>query len=220
MVLDRDALVNGVEAFVSFTQTAVPVHEQSNYGQFNGQMGREFMIGEWNANGNVFSATSTHVDVSWLGVTPGTTTFTFDVCCSYELHAHSAVPGHNIGDPIEGLTAEECQAQCDAVPSCRAVDYATFRNAGSRTAYAAGECILNDGAGYSDHSESDGYMNLDSYIKGACGANQAGDGIGFHNPLCDYARKAVEGICCDVRPRCASPHLPQLRTAPKPWPRG
>jgi hypothetical protein len=140
--------------------------------------------------------------------------------CSYELHAHSAVIGHNIGDPIEGLTAEECQAQCDAVPSCRAVDYATFRNAGSRTAYAAGECILNDGAGYSDHSESDGYMNLDSYIKGACGANQAGDGIGFHNPLCDYARKAVEGICCDVRPRCASLHLPQLRIAPKPWPRG
>ena len=52
------------------------------------------------------------------------------------------------------------------------------------------------------------------------GAKEAGDGIGFHNPLCDYARKAVEGICCDVRPRCASPHLPQLRIAPKPWPRG
>ena len=56
--------------------------------------------------------------------------------------------------------------------------------------------MLNDGAGYSDHSESDGYMNLDSYIKGACDVDRSG--------RVEYASGYAMDLACSG-PTCGNP---------------
>ena len=79
-------------------------------------------------------------------------------------HVGAAIPGNNIAT-FENKSVLECKALCNADKNCIAIDYATARDAGSSTAYQSGTCILNNSNAYRDHSKTNGYKNLDCYLK-------------------------------------------------------
>ena len=82
----------------------------------------------------------------------------------YTHHAGAAVPGNNI-KRFENRSVLECKELCNADQNCLAFDYATARDAGSYTTYPTGTCILQSSNTYTDHSSSNGYKNLDCYVK-------------------------------------------------------
>ena len=82
----------------------------------------------------------------------------------YTHHVGAAVPGKNI-ETFENKSDLECKLLCSADKSCLAIEYATARDAGSSTTYQTGTCILQSSNVYTDHSSSNGYMNLDCYVK-------------------------------------------------------
>ena len=82
----------------------------------------------------------------------------------YEHYVGAAVPGNNMAF-FKHKSVLECKHLCDADKNCLAIDYATTRDAGSYTQYSSGTCILQSSNAYKDHSNSNGYKNLDCYVK-------------------------------------------------------
>ena len=82
----------------------------------------------------------------------------------YTHHVGAAVPGNNM-ETFENKSAVECKKLCSSDKNCLAIEYATTRDAGSSTKYQSGTCILQKSKKYKDHDISDGYKNLDVYVK-------------------------------------------------------
>ena len=83
---------------------------------------------------------------------------------SYVHHVGAAVPGYKIAT-FEHQSVRECKGRCDVDVNCMAIVYATDRDAGSSTEYRSGTCILKSTNLFYDHSNENGYKNLDIYIK-------------------------------------------------------
>ena len=109
----------------------------------------------------------------------------------YTHNMGSAIPGNNM-DTTTGKTAVECQMECNANPLCQGVDYATSRSAGSSIIYDAGTCVTNSASRSTDHSTSDGYMNLDSYVKVECASGGAFSHIHTHPYVPTYCPKGTD----------------------------
>jgi hypothetical protein len=77
------------------------------------------------------------------------------------------VPGHNI-QLRHGETVASCKTYCDADPSCLAFDFSTSRATSITAYFPEGSCYTQSSSGAQDHSNSAGYENTDSYIKGDC----------------------------------------------------
>ena len=114
------------------------------------------------------------------------------VGCSYTHKVGYLIPGMNI-KKYTAKSAPECKALCSAEPKCKAIDYATTRPAGTTTVYPAGACVLNNGARTQDCSNTDGYKNLDVYIKDMCSASSYGK---WMSPA---IRAAVDYIASDPK---------------------
>ena len=83
---------------------------------------------------------------------------------SYVHHIGAAVPGNNIAT-FKHKSVLECKGLCDADMNCLAIEYATVRDAGSSTVYEKGTCVLQSSSAFTDHSDKNGYKNLDLYVK-------------------------------------------------------
>ena len=83
---------------------------------------------------------------------------------SYVHHIGAAVPGNNIAT-FKHKSALECKGLCDADMKCLAIEYGTARDAGSWTLYKKGTCVLQSSNAYTDHSNKNGYKNIDLYVK-------------------------------------------------------
>ena len=83
---------------------------------------------------------------------------------SYVHHIGAAVPGNNIAT-FKHKSVLECKGLCDADMNCLAIEYATVRDAGSSTVYEKDTCILQSSSAFTDHSDKNGYKNLDLYVK-------------------------------------------------------
>lgn len=90
--------------------------------------------------------------------------------CSYERQKEAAIPGFNI-KKLEGTTVDECQNVCSNDVSCKALEFATDRDAGGSVDgpafYAAGTCLLQSTA-EGVMPPANRYKNIDLYIKYAC----------------------------------------------------
>lgn len=88
--------------------------------------------------------------------------------CNYNRNKVAAIPGYNI-KTLEGTTVEQCQRDCSDKKECKALEFATTRDAGGGQPafYGAGTCLLQSTAdGMTTPSVR--YKNLDLYIKSDC----------------------------------------------------
>ena len=93
----------------------------------------------------------------------------FEITIYFELgqyiqHVGCAVPGNDLFT-YEQKSALECKGLCDTNVNCLAINYVTDRDDGSGTWYQIGTCILKRSGAYTDHSDIDGYKNIDCYVK-------------------------------------------------------
>ena len=93
----------------------------------------------------------------------------FEISIYFELgqyiqHVGCAVPGNDLFT-YEQKSALECKGLCDTNVNCLAINYVTDRDDGSGTRYQIGTCILKRSGAYTDHSNVDGYKNIDCYVK-------------------------------------------------------
>ena len=83
---------------------------------------------------------------------------------TYIRHVGAAVPGIP-GPAGSWKPLHLCKRYCTWENDCLAINHATNRSAGSSTVYESGTCIHINSSAFTDHSNIDGYKNLDCYVK-------------------------------------------------------
>ena len=83
---------------------------------------------------------------------------------TYIRHVGAAVPGIP-GPAGSWKPLHLCKRYCTWENDCLAINHATNRSAGSSTVYESGTCIHWNSSAFTDHSNIDGYKNLDCYVK-------------------------------------------------------
>jgi len=126
--------------------------------------------------------------------------------CRYERQQQAAIPGYNI-KKFTGMTVQGCQDICSDNGDCKAVEFATQRDAGGSMNespfYVAGTCLLQS----TDEGvmpPANRYKNLDLYIKYSCkpagGAGRSGGNGGSPTPANGGAggREVISGNTEDI----------------------